>query len=98
LQLKKSFNFNVPTVVSYFQARLGAEFSIAGCGVALVLAEVQPTPSPQAFSLTFQGPAVPELEQQTIIVERVGDDPLAIFIVPAGRNRAGMQYHAVFNN
>ncbi len=86
------------TVVSYFQARLGAEFSIAGCGAPLLLAEVQPTSSPQAFSLTFQGPAVPELEQQTVILERAGDDPLAIFIVPAGRNSAGMQYHAVFNN
>ena len=86
------------TVVSYFQARLGAAFSIAGSGLVLALAEVRPTPNPQAFSVTFQGPAVPELEQQTVILERAGDAALAIFIVPAGRNSAGMQYHAVFNN
>ncbi|SFG45167.1 hypothetical protein SAMN05518865_112117 [Duganella sp. CF458] len=86
------------TVVSYFQARLGAEFSIAGSALSLVLAEVQPTANPEAFSLTFQGPAMPQLEQQTVILERSGDDALAIFIVPAVRHSAGMQYHAVFNN
>lgn len=83
------------TVVSYFQARLGAEFSIAGSPLSLVLTEVQPTANPQAFSVTFQGP---ELEQQTVILQRAGDDDLAIFIVPAGRHGAAMQYHAVFNN
>ncbi|WP_431479222.1 DUF6916 family protein [Massilia eburnea] len=41
---------------------------------------------------------MPELEQQTVILERPGDDDLAIFIVPASRNSAGLQYHAVFNN
>ncbi|HEY0589727.1 MAG TPA: hypothetical protein VGD52_26610 [Pseudoduganella sp.] len=66
--------------------------------MSLVLTEVQPTGHPQAFSVTFQGPAVPELEQQTVILERAGDDDLAIFIVPSGRHSAGMQYHAVFNN
>lgn len=86
------------TVVSYFQARLGAHFSVAGSALTLALAEVRPTANPQAFSLTFQGPAVPELEQQTVILERPGDDDLAIFIVPASRNSAGLQYHAVFNN
>lgn len=86
------------TVVSYFQARLGAEFSIAGSPLSLVLTEVQPTANPQAFSVTFQGPATPELEQQTVILQRAGDDDLAIFIVPASRHGAAMQYHAVFNN
>ncbi|KQZ44057.1 hypothetical protein [Duganella sp. Root1480D1] len=86
------------TVVSYFQARLGAEFLIAGSALSLVLTEVQPTANPCAFALTFQGPATPELEQQTIILERNGDDAIAIFIVPAGCNSAGMLYHAVFNN
>lgn len=86
------------TVVSYFQARLGAEFSIAGSALSLVLTEVQPTGNPQAFSVTFQGPAMPELEQQTVILQHAGDDDVAIFIVPSGRHSAGMQYHAVFNN
>ncbi|MGW8391898.1 DUF6916 family protein [Pseudoduganella sp. HUAS MS19] len=86
------------TVVSYFQARLGAEFSIAGSALSLVLTEVQPTAHPQAFSVTFQGPATAELEQQTVILERAGDDDLAIFIVPAARHSGGVQYHAVFNN
>lgn len=90
------------TDVSYFQARLGAVFSVAGAApelaLALVLDEVQPSAKPQAFSLTFQGPGSPELEQQTVELLRDGDAPLAIFLVPAGRNAAGMQYHAVFNN
>ncbi len=41
---------------------------------------------------------MPELEQQTVILQRAGDDDVAIFIVPSGRHSAGMQYHAVFNN
>lgn len=90
------------TDVSYFQARLGAAFSVAGAapelGLALVLAEVDATANPQAFALTFQGPLSPELEQQTVELLRDGDAPLAIFLVPAGRNAAGMQYYAVFNN
>ncbi|WP_051293948.1 DUF6916 family protein [Pseudoduganella violaceinigra] len=84
--------------MSYFQARLGAEFSIAGCPLGLVLAEVAASANPQAFALTFQGPATPALEQQTVVLERSGDAALAIFIVPLGRNGAGVQYHAVFNN
>ncbi|MYN04454.1 hypothetical protein GTP41_20390 [Pseudoduganella sp. DS3] len=90
------------TDVSYFQARLGAVFSVAGAapelGLGLVLDEVQPSPNPQAFALTFQGPGAPELEQQTVELLREGDAPLAIFLVPAGRNAGGMQYYAVFNN
>jgi hypothetical protein len=88
----------VSTVVSYFQARIGAEFSLAGSALTLVLSEVAASPSPQAFALTFQGPATPELAQQTVVLERAGDAALAIFIVPAGHNSAGVQYHAVFNN
>lgn len=90
------------TDVSYFQARLGAAFSVAGApaelGFSLVLAEVEPSANPQAFMLTFQGPATPELAQQTVELLREGDAPLAIFLVPSGRSAAGMQYHAVFNN
>ncbi|KQV59776.1 hypothetical protein [Duganella sp. Root336D2] len=86
------------TVVNYFQARHGAEFSIAGFSLSLTLSEVAPTANPQAFSLTFQGPAEPQLTQQTVVLERAGDDALAIFMVPASRNSSGVQYHAVFNN
>lgn len=86
------------TNVSYFQSRLGAEFSIAGTALTLALAEVAESANPQAFSLTFQGPAAPLVEQQTVVLERAGDEPLAIFLVPAARNADGVQYHAVFNN
>jgi len=86
------------TNVTYFQSRLGAEFSIACTELTLVLTEVAESANPQAFSLTFQGPAMPGLDQQTVVLERVGDEPLAIFIVPLARNADGMQYHAVFNN
>jgi hypothetical protein len=92
----------VLTDVSYFQARLGAAFSVAGLppelALALVLSEVQPSGNPQAFSLTFQGPAAPMLEQQTVELQLAGDAPLAIFLVPCGRDASGVQYHAVFNN
>lgn len=86
------------TNVSYFQLRLGAEFSVAGSDLALVLSEVEASADPQIYSLTFQGAAAPLLDQQTVVLERAGDEALAVFIVPAGRNGAGVQYHAVFNN
>jgi hypothetical protein len=84
--------------VSYFQSRLGAGFSIAGSAIFLTLSGVQASENPQVFSLVFQGPEAPELAQQTVVLERAGDEALAIFIVPSGRNGAGVQYHAVFNN
>ncbi len=86
------------TNVSYFQSRLGAGFSIAGSAITLTLCGVEESGNPQAFTLAFQGPAAPELAQQTVVLERAGDETLAIFIVPSGRNGAGVQYHAVFNN
>lgn len=86
------------TVVNYSQARLGAEFSIAGLSLSLSLSDVAPTANPQAFSLTFQGPAEPPLRQQTFALERAADEALAVLIVPASRNRFGVQCHAVFNN
>jgi hypothetical protein len=84
--------------VTYFQARAGAQFSIAGTALTLTLCEVEASANPQAFSLTFQGPPAPQLEQQTVVLERAGDGPLAVFIVPFARNAGGVQYHAVFNN
>ena len=86
------------TNVTYFQDRLGTGFTIAGSAITLTLAEVDASANPQVFSLTFQGPATPQLEQQTVMLERAGDDALAIFIVPLSRNAAGVQYQAVFNN
>lgn len=86
------------TNVSYYQLRLGTEFSVAGSALALVLCEVDASADPQAFSLTFQGPPAPELGQQTLVLERAGDEALAMFIVPVSRNGAGVQYQAVFNN
>jgi len=88
----------VSTNVSYFQARLGAGFSIAGSSLQLTLSGVEEHGNAHAFTLTFQGPPAPELAQQTVPLERAGDEALAIFIVPAGRNGDGVQYHAVFNN
>lgn len=86
------------TVLSYFQARLGAEFSIAGTPLTLTLSEVAPSANPQVFSLTFQGPAEAEISQQTVVLERPGDAVQALFIVPAGRDGSRVQYHATFNN
>lgn len=86
------------TVVSYFQARLGAAFSIAGSQQVLILSEVEPSANPQVFSLTFRGACELEIPQQTVLLERAGDETLAVFIVPAGRDGASVQYHATFNN
>lgn len=84
--------------VIYFQSRHGAEFSIAGSALTLSLTEVEASANPQAFVLTFLGAPAPQLEQQTVVLERAGDEPLAIFIVPFARNADGVRYHAVFNN
>ena len=86
----------MPRDVAYFQDRLNAAFLVGE--VALVLVEVAPSGNPLAFSLTFHGPADPAFAQQTLVMERAGDEPLAIFVVPLGRDASGTLYQAIFNN
>lgn len=49
-----------------------------------------------AFVLDWIGPYEPILPQN-IYALRHGDEEYEIFIVPTGRDRAGVQYEAVFN-
>jgi len=94
MEIKEKFAMHLD--VAYFQARLHAVFQ---CGeLALTLAEVEPSGNPQAFSLLFDGPAQPVLDQQTLVLERAGDTPLAIFLVPVGRSATAVRYQAIFNN
>lgn len=49
------------------------------------------------FSLIFRGPAAPVLPQRTYPLDNPHTGPLEIFIVPIGRDAAGVLYQAVFN-
>lgn len=49
-----------------------------------------------AFTLDWQGPAEPVLEQ-AIYTLRQGDDSFEMFIVPLKQDRDGVRYEAVFN-
>lgn len=76
--------------------RVGAE---AGAGLVLIEAvALQPAPLDERhFSLLFRGPLQPQLEQATHLLEHAVLGELAIFLVPVGRDAAGMHYQAIFN-
>ncbi|HAV35428.1 MAG TPA: hypothetical protein DCX52_03555 [Massilia sp.] len=85
-----------------FSVQCGTAFAIAGLnGVALDLFEALPldsrAPDERRFSLMFQGPAQPALEQAIHTLEHPVLGTLAIFLVPVGRDARGMQYQAIFN-
>jgi hypothetical protein len=49
-----------------------------------------------AFSLEFVSPVGPVLPQATYILDHSAFGPLAIFLVPIGRNEDGVSYQAIF--
>jgi len=49
------------------------------------------------FTLVFRGPADPVLPQRTYALENPALGRLEIFLVPVGRDAAGVLYEAVFN-
>ena len=63
----------------------------------------QPSKSPpkaesrSAFSLIFQGPQSPILPQSIYSLEHTTLGTLPLFIVPIGREEAGVLYQAIFN-
>jgi hypothetical protein len=74
-------------------------------GIPLVLVEAKEVPgragSPDAprtpFTLVFRGPAEPVFPQRTYALAGPASGRLEIFLVPVGRDAAGVLYEAVFN-
>lgn len=89
--------------LEFFTAHEGASFSVAGHdGLLLRLAKVKPAGMPgyaraQAFSLIFEGPFQPRLEQATLHLYNEAAGGFAIFVVPVGADAGATHYEAVFN-
>lgn len=85
-----------------FSGREGENFELlrGEKTLPLTLEKVEPLPSSMpgrdAFRLEWRGPYEPILPQG-IYTFRLGEEPVSIFIAPTGRDRAGVQYEAVFN-
>ena len=84
---------DLPTLEA-FRGWIGERFAV-GDRVVLVLVEAEAR-GEDAFGLRFRGPAEPLLEQATYRLEREDGDALEIFIVPIGRDEAGVVYEAIF--
>lgn len=58
-----------------------------------------PAPELRApFSLLWEGPAAPRLQQGIHEVQHAAfDEPLVVFLVPVDQTETGMRYQAVFN-
>ncbi len=86
-----------------FLAQLRSGFRLQREGsepVGLELTEVSERRSNgtlEAFSLTFQGPLEPALEQGTYRLENDAMGAFEIFLVPIRRDATGFGYEAVFN-
>jgi hypothetical protein len=86
-----------------FLEHVNSEFKVQGPNaqpVSLRLAEVSErntNPKVEQFSLFFQGPRAPLLEQRIYRLqhEKLGD--LDLFIVPVGLEPEGVLYECVFN-
>ena len=91
--------------LEHFEPQLGCQFQIKaedGGAYPAVLAQVQagkagPGQGRVPFSLVFEGPAHPQLAQQTYQVVHPTLGECAIFLVPIGRSANAAQYEAVFN-
>lgn len=70
----------------------------AAGGLVLELAEVSEAPDgARPFSVVFLGPGEPVLPQRIHRLEHEALGALELFIVPIGRDAAGVRYQAVFN-
>lgn len=91
-----------PLALAAFAAQLGTAFAVTEPnGISLQLSEAVPLnsaePDERQFSLMFRGPAEAPLQQATHTLDHAVLGTLAIFLVPVGRDAAGMQYQAIFN-
>ena len=91
-----------------FAREAGATFRLeedVASSVSLVLVEAAELPrraglpgAPRApFTLVFRGPADPVLPQRIYALKNEALGRLGIFLVPVGRDAAGVLYEAVFN-
>lgn len=93
--------------ISAFEPLVGTVFDADAGGpspVPLRLAAVQRLPEQpgaprqQPFTLTFTGPADPQLDQRTYTMGHPRAGSLELFLVPVGPDAAGApRYEAVFN-
>lgn len=86
---------------AFFNAHLHQSFRVTEFpDLTLELVSVEEsrysTAAHPAFSLMFQGPLAPALEQRIYALERAGT-VLEIFLVPVARDAGGLKYEAVFN-
>jgi hypothetical protein len=51
----------------------------------------------ERFSVYFQGPSEPQLQQHVYLLEHDQMGEFEIFLVPVSRNDGGFRYEAVFN-
>jgi hypothetical protein len=85
-----------------FKSREGMPFEIVlgDRAIAFTLTRVRALPDTGreggAFVLDWLGPYEPVLPQD-IYAFRQGEEEFEMFIVPVARDRAGVQYEAVFN-
>ena len=85
-----------------FEAAVGTDFEVlAGDGAAVAavlrLVEVSARASPRSheqYSALFRGPAAPFLPQATYSMRHPAFDKLPLFIVPVGKDDAGVTYEA----
>lgn len=93
----------LPTLdYAFFAERLHGFFAVAGQdGVTLTLIQVDQSarqaPGGNSFALLFRGPAQPQLEQMTYMLDIPGTATFPLFIVPVARDQDGVQYQAIFN-
>jgi hypothetical protein len=85
-----------------FSKHLDDTFTIQHDGrtVELLLAEVKlgrSTPEAEQFSLFFQGPLTPQLQQRMYFMTNERTGALDLFIVPVTQNEKGIVYEVVFN-
>jgi len=87
-----------PHVGSSFWAEFpnGAKVELRLDGVGRVMESELARLSRQAFSLYFSGPKSYLLKQSTYHLSHETMEPMDIFIVPVGEDRAAYQYEAVF--
>lgn len=87
--------------LEFFSAHAGAFFGVGDSGITLRLATVKPGGVPgyarqEAFSLIFEGPAQPRLQQATLHL-RNDTAEFHIFLVPVAADAGATYYEAVFN-
>jgi hypothetical protein len=88
--------------IAFFESRLNSRFQVTEGPVELTLVECKSLPAHKGsirepFSLTFRGPVEVFLPQRMYELRNEQTEPVAIFLVPVGRDAAGFLYEAIFN-